>query len=222
MATRLTRGIFRLNGHTYVTREAKSSTASESIDCLWSPAPLTTEFEYTWTTNGSTMSTSTALSSDEHVNAYGIYIRWQSSDLSSISPTTPATNTATTTGNTATTTTAAATSTSTETPASSSGSSGLSTGAKAGIGVGVAVGGIIILALLGLLFVRRRRGRTTQSQAQYNANDTNGAVLSNQPPSEMPSECAHEMPTEYMHLTPGTLKELPAEGNVPELEGTKK
>ncbi|OQE25318.1 hypothetical protein PENSTE_c006G02384 [Penicillium steckii] len=210
-----------LNGHTYVTREGKSSTISESIDCLWSPAPLTTEFTYTWTTNGSTMSTSTALSSNEHVNAYGVYIRWQESDLSSITPSTPATNTAAaTTGNTAATTTASATSTSTEKPANSSSSSGLSTGAKAGIGVGVGVGGIIILALLGLFFVRRRN---RAGQSKHNANGGNGAVLPSSPPSEMPTECAHELPTEYYSQETSTnMKELPVEEHVPELEGVKR
>lgn len=214
-------GISRLNGHTYVTREGKSSTISESIDCLWSPAPLTTEFTYTWTTNGSTMSTSTALSSNEHVNAYGVYIRWQESDLSSITPSTPATNTAAaTTGNTAATTTASATSTSTEKPANSSSSSGLSTGAKAGIGVGVGVGGIIILALLGLFFVRRRN---RAGQSKHNANGGNGAVLPSSPPSEMPTECAHELPTEYYSQETSTnMKELPVEEHVPELEGVKR
>jgi hypothetical protein len=186
-----TSGIFRLDGHTYVTRPGKSSTVSESIDCIWSPGPdVTTEFTYTWTENDTTSSSTTALSLSEHVNAYGVYIRWQSTDSS-----TPATNTATTTSaatigtTTGSTSAAAASSTSTE----SSGSSGLSTGAKAGVGVGVAAGAILLIALLALFLIRRRRSK-------------------NQVPPPI------EMPTEHSQPAPQHFVELPANNDTPELD----
>ncbi|KAL4932994.1 uncharacterized protein BDV17DRAFT_287357 [Aspergillus undulatus] len=192
-----------LDGHKYSTRPAESSTVSESIDCLWSPGPdITTEFVYSWTgADGSTSSSDTALSSEDHINAYGVYIRWQSSDFS-----TPASNTATTT-----TTSAAATSSETSTDSSSS--SGLSTGAKAGIGVGVAVGAILAVTALVLFFIRRRHS-SRSAQYQQTPDDAGAVGLAYQPRSEMP--------TEY---TQGSLKhavELPAEAGMPELEGSRK
>lgn len=176
-----------------------TSTVSESIDCLWSPGPdVTTEFVYTWTgEDGSTSSTDTALSSDDHVNAYGVYIRWQSTDFS-----TPASNTATTT----------AAATSSETPGDSSSNSGLSTGAKAGVGVGVAVGVILAVTALVFFFMRRRKSQAAQNQQ---APADAGAGWKYQPPSEMP--------TSYTQGLGKQVVELPAGGNMAvELDGSKR
>ncbi|KAJ5387398.1 hypothetical protein N7509_009939 [Penicillium cosmopolitanum] len=189
-----------LDGHTYVTRPSKSSTASESIDCIWSPGPdVTTEFTYTWTEGDSTSSSSTALSLEEHVNAYGVYIRWQSTDFS-----TPASNTATTTtGATTAATTSTSTTSSTSTDSSgSSGSSGLSTGAKAGVGVGVAAGAVILIALLALFLIRRRRSK-------------------NQPPRpiEMPTGYSQPAQQRFVELSgQQRLVELPTGAETPELD----
>lgn len=80
-------------------------------------------------------------------NAYGVELRWKSTDLNSapattfVSPTTSATTTITTT----------------TTGASSDQYSGLSTGTKAGIGVGAALGGILAIMVLGFFILRGRK-----------------------------------------------------------------
>lgn len=195
--------ISRLDGHTYITRAKESSTVSESIDCLWSPGPdVTTEFVYTWTgDDGSTSSTDTALSSDDHVNAYGVYIRWQSTDFS-----TPASNTATTT-------TAAATSSETAADGSSGSDSGLSTGAKAGVGVGVAVGVILAVTALAFIFMRRRNSRPPQYQ--QTPDDAGSAGWTYQPPSEMPTQYSQGLGKQVVELPAGT-------NNMAELDSSRK
>ncbi|PLB48753.1 hypothetical protein P170DRAFT_425777 [Aspergillus steynii IBT 23096] len=191
----------------YSTRT--SSTISESIDCLWAPGPdVTTEFKYTWTDDdGITSSADSSLSSDGHINAYGVYIRWQSSDFSTPPATTPVSNTATTT-TAAATTSATASQTSTD-PSSSS---GLSSGAKAGIGVGVAVGAVLAIAALALFLIRRRRN----GPAQYQQSHDEGPIARSAygPPSEMPTPNTED-PTKY-------AVELPASTDMPELDGTRK
>ncbi|KUJ11606.1 uncharacterized protein LY89DRAFT_228276 [Mollisia scopiformis] len=109
------------------------------------------------------------------------------------------------------------------TPSSSS-SSGLSTGAKAGIGVGVALGVIIIAAVAGFFFLRRRKQKTavavpnTPVSPDYPAYPKNTrwrpqvtpqyreATFAHSPhqeyheahdvpkPQELPSDVKHEMP----------------------------
>ncbi|BCR91151.1 EGFR-like transmembrane domain-containing protein [Aspergillus chevalieri] len=91
------------------------------------PSPTTT----------TTVASGTLSGTDGLVNAYGVEIRWQSTDFSNA----PATAIATTTG-------AAAEAT--------HDSSGLSAGASAGIGVGAAVA-VIFLVALGFFLLRRRR-----------------------------------------------------------------
>lgn len=196
-------GMLSFGDQKYSTRT--SSTVSESIDCLWAPGPdVTTEFKYTWTDDeGSTSSSDSSLSSDGHINAYGIYIRWQSSDFSTPPATTPASNTATTT-------TAAATSSPTSTNPSDS--SGLSSGARAGIGVGVAVGGVLVIVALVLFFIRRRRGQLGQYQQSYD--DGAPAELVHSPPSEMPTRDTRDG-AKY-------AVELPAGTDMPELDGSRK
>jgi hypothetical protein len=69
------------------------------------------------------------------VNAYGVEIRWQSTDFDSV----PATSLATTTAK-----------------GIGGSPSGLSSSAKIGTGVGVAIGGIAIFLVLGFFILRRR------------------------------------------------------------------
>ncbi|KAI9039884.1 uncharacterized protein KD926_008985 [Aspergillus affinis] len=189
----------------YATRAAESSTISELIDCTWQPGPdVTTEFKYTWTDDeGRTSTTDSALSSNGHLNAYGVYIRWQSRDFSTPPATTPVSNTATTT-------TAAATSSQTSTEPS--GSSELSAGAKAGIGVGVAVGAILAIMALALFFIRRRRARPAQYQQSHDETGAAGSVY--YPPTELPTGDPRES-TKY-------AVELPAGTDMPELDGSRK
>ena len=85
-------------------------------------------------------------------NAYGIEIRWQSTDSA-----TPATAAATTTP-VATTTQSQSLSKSLDV------SSGLQTGAKVGIGIGVSAGGILILLALGFFILRHKRRQGRQNQ----------------------------------------------------------
>lgn len=148
------------------------------------------------------------LSSKDHINAYGVYIQWASTD--SI---TPVSNTAATT-----TTPTAATSSEIYTASDSPSSAGLSTGAKAGVGVGVAVGAILVIAALALLFFRRRRSQSAQYQ-QSSGGDTGAMRLAGHPLSEMSTGHA-----EYSELTSSQkpFAELPAEAALQELEGSRK
>ena len=86
-------------------------------------------------------------------NAYGVEIRWQSTDSA-----TPATAAAAATTPVATTTQSQSLSKSLDV------SSGLQTGAKAGIGIGVSAGGILILLALGFFILRNKRRQGRQNQ----------------------------------------------------------
>ncbi|CAK7273609.1 hypothetical protein SEPCBS119000_005748 [Sporothrix epigloea] len=109
---------------------------------------------------------------DQGINAFGIQIRYQSTDfVSSSTPTsTPAPTSATagtasatgqTTGGSGSGSSSSASptggSSSDNGGHSSSSSGGLSTGAKAGIGIGVALGVVAFLGIIILLFIRKRR-----------------------------------------------------------------
>ncbi|PWY93042.1 hypothetical protein BO94DRAFT_615783 [Aspergillus sclerotioniger CBS 115572] len=112
--------------------------------CQWSPQSKI-EYYFTYTTeNGSTTGTTSELSAMTAGgvwNAYGIVIRWQSSDAVP-SATTVSTSSATT-------------QTATEQPSETHAT--LSSGAKAGIGVSVSIAGILIICALAFLFLRRRK-----------------------------------------------------------------
>jgi len=88
------------------------------------------------------------------INAYGVSIRWQSTDFVS-TPTSSTTFTTSATGlptTSATGLSAASTTTGRVSPTPDAGS-GLSTGAKAGIGVGSAIGGLLLI-IVGILLFR--------------------------------------------------------------------
>ncbi|KAJ5815149.1 hypothetical protein N7474_006926 [Penicillium riverlandense] len=138
--------------------------------CEWTlPSNIQTTYNYTWTDGrGSTSSALGTMGSNGILNAYGVEIRWQSTDTGSV----PASATATTTP------------TSTDIPYSVT-DEGLSTGAKAGIGVGVAVGVVLVIALtLGFLLFRRRQ---RQTQRHDSSSDVDGpdARAANKAPVEL-------------------------------------
>ncbi|GFF22136.1 hypothetical protein IFM51744_00527 [Aspergillus udagawae] len=132
--------------------------------CAWGPAAGTlTKYTYTsFDTAGQETSMPGAMSSPGSFNAYGVEVRWQSTDF-----TTPLATVAMTTTTQATPT---------QTQSSTGSSSSLSTGAKAGIGVGVAAGVVLAVALaLGLLWSRRRRHQQPNAtQGQPGNPDYNG------------------------------------------------
>ncbi|OGE50651.1 hypothetical protein PENARI_c016G05884 [Penicillium arizonense] len=120
-----------------------------SAVCQWTPGPnIATTFDQTyWTTISTTPSPTTVTTTDSGtlsgtnglINAYGVVIRWQSTDFSNA----PATAVATTTG-------AAAEAT--------HDSSGLTAGADVGIGIGAAVA-VILFVAMGVFLLRRRNRR---------------------------------------------------------------
>lgn len=181
-----------------MTRASESSTPSESIDCTWQPGThVTTTYEYTWTDDeGYTLSTDGSMDHSGHVNAYAVYIQWQSTDFTT-PPTTPTSNTDTATPDATR---------STEAPSDSPSSSGLSTGAKAGIGVGVSAG-VILLAALVFFLLWQRKDRQKQDLQSYDNAGAMGLVY--QPPSEMPAESESAK----------RAVELPAGREMHELEG---
>lgn len=92
------------------------------------------------------------MSSPGSINAFGIEIRWQSTDFSSV----PATASATATQ-------VSPTSTSSQGSAGANSSSGPSSGAKAGIGVGVAAGVVAVTIIALFFWFRRRKARQAAS-----------------------------------------------------------
>ncbi|KAJ5606026.1 hypothetical protein N7510_008807 [Penicillium lagena] len=139
-----------VSGSTYSLRTTSAQVPALQTNevCEWTlPSYIQTTYNYTWTDGrGSTSSALGTMGGNGIFNAYGIEIRWQSTDTGSV----PASATVTTTP------------TSTDTPYSVT-NEGLSTGAKAGIGVGVAVGVILVIALTFGFFLFRRRQRQTQT-----------------------------------------------------------
>ncbi|KAA8649914.1 uncharacterized protein ATNIH1004_002593 [Aspergillus tanneri] len=116
------------------------------------PCTYGASFAETWpwtssTDGGWTTGTSTAV---KGLNAFGISIRWQSTDFAS-------TPTATSTSRSSPGATISADQTMSTSHATTETSSSLSTGSKAGIGVGVGVGALILIAITYVLFRQRRR-----------------------------------------------------------------
>jgi hypothetical protein len=113
--------------------------------CAWGP-PTDAVTRYTYTSigaDGQETSKPGTMSSPGSFNAYGVEVRWQSTDFTNP----PATGAVTTTQ-----------ATPAETQSSTGDSSNLSTGAKVGIGLGVTAGVVLATALsLGILWSRRRR-----------------------------------------------------------------
>ncbi|GFF51417.1 hypothetical protein IFM58399_09060 [Aspergillus lentulus] len=141
------RNMLDVNSNTYSIRPSATSTESwwATELCAWGP-PTDAATSYTYTsigTDGRETSKPGTMRSPGSFNAYGVEVRWQSTDFTSP----PATRAVTTTQ-----------ATPAETQSSTGDSSSLSTGAKVGIGLGVTAGVVLATALaLGLLWSRRRR-----------------------------------------------------------------
>jgi hypothetical protein len=122
-----------------------------TLFCTWI-APSSTELAVTLSNNGVTSTSVATFESPGGLNALGIRMVYQSSDLSSFTPTkTPASNTATTTSAPSSTTSSPSTSSATSSP------SGLSTGAKVAIGVVIPL--VVLAVIAGLFFWWRRRSQ---------------------------------------------------------------
>lgn len=149
------------------------------------------------------------MTSDGHINAYGVSVRWQSTDNITPSATAEPTESAIPTE-------------------SSSSSPGLSGGAKAGIGIGVAVGVLSIIALLVLYFLRRRRTPSPQSQDQkYEFPPTTRTGVFAMETAELSTERTPttlnkaELPGESTAMSTTNQVELPGH-DVPELDGRRR
>ncbi|KAE8370384.1 hypothetical protein BDV27DRAFT_152263 [Aspergillus caelatus] len=143
-----------VGSNTYTVRPSTVTPYQSTLGtevCVWGPkSDVMTTYNYTWSgKDGSPSSTSDSMIFPDYFNAYGIEIRWKSTDFSDL----PATASATATQDTS------ATSTSSQSSASSDSSSKLSSGAKAGIGVGVAAGVIAVIILALFLWFQRRKAR---------------------------------------------------------------
>jgi hypothetical protein len=114
------------------------------------------------------------MTSPGSINAYGIEIRWQSTDFSTSQ---------------ATATVAATQAASNKTQASTGNSSSLKTGAKVGIGVGVTAGVVLAIALaLGLFWLRRRKRQQIEPVAtQARSNEGTWNYIYNEQPTELPA-----------------------------------
>jgi len=122
-----------------------------TLFCTWI-APSPTKLSITLSDNGVTSTSVANVESPGGVNAMGIRMVYQSTDLSSSASTkTPASNTATTTSAPSSTKSSPPTSSATSSP------SGLSTGAKVAIGVVIPL--VVLAVLAGLFFWWRRRSQ---------------------------------------------------------------
>jgi hypothetical protein len=145
------------------------------------------EFTGLWQVNNSpAVETTTSLAATQSIDgwAYGVRIRWQSTDLAAV------TSAPTTTAST-NTTSSSSSSTNTQTPIPSSG--GLSTGAQAGIGVGVSVGTLAILGMLVLLWMRRRRDPGNHPPTNIEIPGGGIPELENKPAASAPYPTAAEL-----------------------------
>lgn len=152
-----------------------------TLFCTWiAPADEATTVSVTLSSGGTTSTVAKTMSSPGGLNAQGIRMVYEASDMSTSSTgstgTTSASATATATGTgtgTGTSSSLAATATSTSS-GSSDNSSGLSTGATAAIAVVIAVVGIG--GIIGVFFWLRKRKqrREHQQQQQYGAVATGG------------------------------------------------
>ncbi|CAK7562543.1 MAG: hypothetical protein SEPTF4163_000391 [Sporothrix epigloea] len=110
----------------------------------------------------------TSTEDNQGINAFGIEIRYQSTDFASSSSTATSAASASATGqstgsgsSSSASPSGTGNSSSDSSGHSSSSSSGLSTGAKAGIGIGVALGVLALLGIFIFLVVRKRRAAAT-------------------------------------------------------------
>ncbi|OJJ43563.1 hypothetical protein ASPZODRAFT_136018 [Penicilliopsis zonata CBS 506.65] len=177
------------------TLQAWQSLMHMSEICQWSPgANVQTAFNYTYSSSGSVVTATTSLDSSGLINAYGVEIRWQSSDFASSTAVTT-TATATTTATTAQSPSqASATSTSTSSSTSTSkSSSGLSNGAKIGVGVGVAIGGVLVISLVVAWFLYRKRQKGRNASSELPTVSDKGTAKNEGVPVELGGVSYHEM-----------------------------
>ncbi|KAH8901520.1 hypothetical protein GQ53DRAFT_757144 [Thozetella sp. PMI_491] len=147
-----------------------------STDLCEYKVPSTVTFQYTTSIVGQgVVTTSHAGGGQQAINAFGVQIRWQSTDFVST------TSTASTSASTGSSNSPAQTQTSgaqSDAPSSApaAASDGLPTGAKAGIGVGVALVVLLLLAGVALLWRRRRSQKAAALPANpmYEAPTDNG------------------------------------------------
>ncbi|CAK7265641.1 hypothetical protein SEPCBS57363_001686 [Sporothrix epigloea] len=154
--------------------------------------PLTTSQVLVYTTSilGEGNAVFTSTEDNQGINAFGIQIRYQSTDFVSSSSTAAPSSTATSSTASVTGQSTGSGSSSSASPTgtgnssgdSSSSSSGLSTGAKAGIGIGVALGVLALLGCIVFLFVRKRRAAAAAADAG-DGDDLGGALGSDGPSS---------------------------------------
>lgn len=132
----------------------------ETLFCSWIAPASGQVVSMTMSDSGTTSTVATTLTSPEGLNAFGVRMVHQSTDLSTSTSSSSATARSTTTGSAANTSGAGASQTATPDSSSSSGG-GLSTGAKAAIGVVVPL--VVLGALAALFFFWWRRRRQSYS-----------------------------------------------------------
>ncbi len=147
----------------------------ESLFCTWiAPRSPGTTITVTKSDDGRTSTVLSQVQSAGGINAYGVRMVYQASDL----------DTATATSSTSSTTTPPSTATpetsnpATQTPSTGGGGGGLSTAAKASIGTIIPL--VVILAALGAWFFFRRRKQQQQQPQQQQTPDS--SALSSLPP----------------------------------------
>ncbi|CAK7223355.1 hypothetical protein SBRCBS47491_005180 [Sporothrix bragantina] len=138
---------------------------------------MSTQQTFVYTTSiigkGNVVSTVTAA---EGLNAFGLQIRYQSTDFaSSTSSSSFTSSTPKATGQTTGSGSSGPSPTGGSSGGSSNTSSGLSSGAKAGIGIGVALGALAFIGVALFLFIRKRRAAAAASAAGGGSGGASGS-----------------------------------------------
>ena len=185
-----------------VTDAAKLSSVWKEMLCTWSAGNDETVILVTTVSNGTTEVPAITMSGGDGINAYGLKMIYEASDL------TTSTSAASTSAETSEETGAAATTS----PAANddSSSSGISTGAKAAIGVVIPL--VVIAVLLGVFFWYRRRKQRYGAVNAAATDDDAHKDIKELPPNNTISELYGTQQSPPSELAaPAIVSELPAD-----------
>ena len=165
------------------------SGAWATLFCTWIGPSQKTSLPLTFSGNGVTSTVMQDFKSPGGINAFGIRMVYQKTDIETTAKKTSAT-TATPSSDPTSATDSAATDDSSSSSSSSSDDNGLSTGAKAAIGVVIP---LVVLALLAGVLLWRRRRRQRQRTQEGPLYKYEPAQATPQPHAELHGEHVHEM-----------------------------
>ncbi|KAJ5678919.1 hypothetical protein N7462_007163 [Penicillium macrosclerotiorum] len=161
--------VYPASSWTFSTRTASESWTNgpweswyDTEVCQWTVPVTETTYPYLYTSGDATIMASGRMTGGAAGwNAYGIEVRWKASD--GIGAVATATESTASSSRTASSSQSSHGNTYASSPSGETGSSGLSLGAKAGIGIGAGTAAVLTIFLIGLVIMRRRKRRATNS-----------------------------------------------------------